>query len=387
MRSATPRLTAGGRDLLFDVVPVVVLGLLAVFTGEADRPRADVAVILIVVLPLALRRRWPLPVLAIVAIGVVATAMDAAAPWVLVGSVALASFEVGRRATDRIQSAVAVLIVAGLVTLAFVLQEADPIEVLAITFAALVPAWLAGDIIRTRRVEGLRRAEAMERAQREREDQARAAAAEERRHVARELHDVVAHAVSVMVVQAGAARQVMDASPDRAQEAMLAVEATGREAMTELRQFLGTLRDDDEPAGVAPQPGIAELDSLVERVRAAGLPASLEVDGEPSPVSASLDVAVFRIVQEALTNALRYAMRASTLVRLSWEPEQLRLEILDEGPAATDPGGSGRGLAGMRERASLVGGHLEAGPRVGGGYAVRAWLPLQAPAVGEPAPP
>ena len=160
---------------------------------------------------------------------------------------------------------------------------------------------------------------------------------------------------------------------------MLSVETTGREAMTELRRFLGALGDEDEPAGLAPQPGIDELTTLLARVREAGLPASLEVDGEPQPVPASLDVTVYRIVQEALTNALRYARQATTLVRLTWEQDQLRVEILDDGPASGAGEGTGRGLAGMRERASLVGGRLEAGPRLGGGYAVRAWLPIVGP--------
>lgn len=167
---------------------------------------------------------------------------------------------------------------------------------------------------------------------------------------------------------------------------MLAVEATGREAMTELRRFLGTLTDDDEAAGLAPQPGIAEISALLERVREAGLPASLEVDGVPRSIPSSLEVAVYRIVQEALTNALRYARRAATLVRLSWEREQLRVEILDDGPAGAAAEGTGRGLVGMRERATLVGGRLEAGPRVGGGYAVRAWLPLDPGPSPEPEP-
>jgi signal transduction histidine kinase len=321
------------------------------------------------------RRVWPIAVLAIVASGAVATATYVAAPWVLVGAVALASFEVGWRATDRVRSAMAVVAIGGLVTLGFVVQDADLAEALPITFAALAPSWLAGDFLRGRALESARQAEAMEQALREHDEIVRAAAAEERRHVARELHDILAHAVSVMVVQAGAARQVLRTSPEQAEEAMLAVEATGREAMTELRQFLGALSD-DEAAGVAPQPGIRELDTLVERVREAGLPASLEVDGEPRSVPPSLDVAVFRIVQEALTNALKYAGLATTLVRLRWEPDRLQVEILDDGPAGGGQPGSGRGLVGMRERASLVGGTLEAGPRVGGGYAVRAWLPL-----------
>ena len=160
-----------------------------------------------------------------------------------------------------------------------------------------------------------------------------------------------------MVIQAGAARHVVRTSPDEAEESLLAVEATGRQAMTELRRFLGALSDDDESAGLAPQPGIGELGELVARVREAGLPAELEVDGTPRALPPSLDVTVYRIVQEALTNALRYARRAATIVRLSYEPDQLRVEILDDGPAAGTQadGGTGRGLVGMRERASLVG--------------------------------
>jgi signal transduction histidine kinase len=258
-------------------------------------------------------------------------------------------------------------------------QDADLFEAIALTFVSVLPPWLAGDLVRSRRIEAARRAERIERALREREERLRTAVAEERRHVGRELHDVIAHAVSVMVIQAGAARQVLRRSPDRAEESLLAIETTGREAMSELRRFLGALDEGDDAAGgLAPQPGIDALDALLERVREAGLPASLEVDGDPRPVPASLDVTVYRIVQEALTNALRYARQAATLVRLSWEPEQLRVEVLDEGPGTAPFGseGSGRGLAGMRDRASLVGGRLEAGPRLGGGYAVRAWLPL-----------
>jgi signal transduction histidine kinase len=192
-----------------------------------------------------------------------------------------------------------------------------------------------------------------------------------------------------MVVQAGAARQVMQSSPEEAEASLLAVEATGREAMAELRAMLGALGDSEAEAtgeagaagdaGVAPQPGIDQLGALVERVRDAGLPASLEVDGQPRPLPASLETTVYRIVQEALTNALRYARKANTLVHLSYEAEQLRVEVLDEGPASADGAseGSGRGIVGMQERATLVGGRLEAGPRIGGGYAVRAWLPFE----------
>ena len=196
-----------------------------------------------------------------------------------------------------------------------------------------------------------------------------------------------AHGVSVMVIQAGAARQVVQTAPERATESLLTVESTGREVMAELRRLLGVLNDADEAAGVTPQPGLDQVGALVDRVRAAGLPTELEIVGPRRALPASLDVTAYRIVQEALTNALRHARRAATFVHISFDPDQLRLEVLDDGPGgeAGVGDGSGRGLIGMRQRAALVGGRLEAGPRLGGGYAVRAWLPIEAgPAAPEP---
>ena len=373
------------RAVLFDVLPVVLLGLVALGNDQAGRTDSVPIVLVLVVLPLLARRRWPIPVLAIAAVGTLATTMSGGNPLAQVGSIALASFTVGDRQADRVLAALSVVAVASLLSFGFIVQDADPAEAVALTFAVLVPSWLLGDLVHTRRREALRREEERDRSVQAREERLRAAAAEERRHVARELHDVVAHAVSVMVIQAGAARQVLRTAPDDAEGALLAVESTGREAMTELRRFLGALADDDEPGGLAPQPGIGGLGTLLDRVREAGLPAALEVQGEPRSVPPSLDVAVYRIVQEALTNALRYARRAATLVRLTWEPAQLRLEILDDGPGTDAIAPSGRGLVGMRERASLAGGRLEAGPRIGGGYAVRAWLPLEPEPAQRPA--
>ncbi len=376
------------RLLALDVVPVVALAILAVLINDGERGRSPLPTLLLVVLPLLVRRSMPLVVLLVVSAGTLLTAAASPSPVVQILSVALASATLGSApgptTGERTRNAVIVVAVASCLVVGLLALGADGFESIVLPFVILLPSWLAGDILRMRRLDALERAAAVERSLREQEERVRAAAAEERRHMARELHDVVAHAVSVMIIQAGAARQVLRSSPDEAETSLLAVEATGREAMTELRRFLGALAD-DEAGGLAPQPGIGALDSLVERVREAGLPASLEVDGEPVPVPASLDVTVYRIVQEALTNALRYARHAATLVRLSWEPEQLRLEILDDGPeaAASPSEGAGRGLVGMRDRASLVGGRVEAGPRVGGGYAVRAWLPLSPPPPSE----
>jgi len=370
------------RSLALDVGPVVALTLVALLMDYGERFQSPMPTLVFVVAPLLVRRYAPLAVLLFVALGTLLTAANSPTPVVQVLSVALASATLGAAAgptsAERTRNALVVVAVASFLVVGLAALGADAFEAVVLPFVILLPSWLVGDVLRMRRLDALERVAAVERSMREQEERMRAAAAEERRHMARELHDVVAHAVSVMIIQAGAARQVLRSSPDEAESSLLAVEATGREAMTELRRFLGALAD-DEAGGLAPQPGIGALGSLVERVREAGLPASLEVDGEPVAVPASLDVTVYRIVQEALTNALRYARHAATLVRLSWEPEQLRVEILDDGPAAAASAieGAGRGLLGMRDRASLVGGRVEAGPRVGGGYAVRAWLPLE----------
>ncbi len=364
--------------LVWDVGPAFVLVVLGLLTNS-DRTSRDLVASLVVVLPLLFRRTWPFATFAIVAGLAVATSTHVSEPWVQVGAVLLASFTTGLLGGDRARSALGTIAVAGLMTLGFVLQDGEPVQSLVLPFVVVVPAWLVGDVIREQRLTTRRRDEAAAEALAEAEERAATAAADERRHMARELHDIVAHGVSVMLVQAGAARQVVETAPDRAIDSLLTVEATGRDVMAELRHMLGALNDEGEAAAVGPQPGVDQLEALVDRVREAGLPAQLEIDGTPAALAANLDVTAYRIVQEALTNALRYARRAATLVRVSYDPEQLRLEILDDGPGTGDDAGdgSGRGLVGMRERAALVGGRLEAGPRLGGGYAVRAWLPLE----------
>jgi len=363
---------------LIAVVPVVALALLTFLIGPREGRQTEVPTLLLVVLPLLVRSQWPLASLFVVVVGAVGTAASLQTPWVQILAVILAAFEVGQRVPDRTWSLGSVIAATVLMTVGFLLQGSDPVESTVLPFVFLVPSWLAGDTLRARGVEALRRAEDAERAAREREEQLTAAAADERRRVARELHDVIAHGVSVMVIQAGAARQVLRTAPDAAEESLRAVETTGREAMAELRRFLGALGDDAADGGLAPQPGLGEIAALVDRVREAGLPVSLGVEGVASPLPASLDVTAYRVVQEALTNALRYASRATTSVRLAWDPDRLRIEVLDDGPGSATPvsEGAGRGLAGMRDRVELAGGHVEAGPRLGGGYGVRAWLPV-----------
>ncbi len=364
-------------DPVLDVGPAVAVLLLGVVTERAGA--RELATALVLTLPLLVRRLYPLAVLVIVAGIALATSTHTDGPWIQVAAVALASFTTGERAARRTPTALFVLLVAAGMAAGFLLQDARPVEALVLPFVVLVPTWLLGDVVRARRLEAAERTATAEQAARDSEARLRTAVVEERRQMARELHDVVAHAVSVMLIQAGAARQVLTSSPTEAEGALLTVEATGREAMAELRRMLGVLNDDGDASGVAPQPGVDQLPALVARVRDAGLPAELRIDGTPVVLPASIDVTIYRIVQEALTNALRYARRAGTLVLVSYERDQLRVEVLDDGPAAAaNPAdGTGRGLVGMHQRAEGVGGRLEAGPRLGGGYAVRAWLPLR----------
>ena len=210
------------------------------------------------------------------------------------------------------------------------------------------------------------------------EDRARAAVVAERTRIARDLHDVIAHSVSVMTVQAGAARLLLAEDPARAREPLLSVEETGREALAEMRRLFGIVRGEEDSAALAPQPGLAHLDVLVEQARKAGLPVELRLEGKRHVLPPGLDLTAFRIVQEALTNALRHARPARAQVTIRYGRDALDLEITNDGRRARTGEATGHGLVGMRERVALYSGKLEAGPRKPGGYAVRAQLPVEA---------
>jgi signal transduction histidine kinase len=237
-------------------------------------------------------------------------------------------------------------------------------------------AWVAALDLqrRTRRTAELE--EETARLERERVEREQAAVAEERRRIARDLHDVIAHSVSVMTVQAGAARLLLDEEPERARAPLLSVEETGRRALAEMRRLLGILRKDEREPALAPQPGLARLDNLIAQARTAGLPVELTVEGEPKTLPAGVDLTAYRIVQEALTNARKHADGAQTQVAVRYSRETLELEIKNDGEFAGEREG-GHGLVGMRERVALYGGELEAGPRAEGGFAVQVRLPVR----------
>ena len=229
-----------------------------------------------------------------------------------------------------------------------------------------------------------RAAELEERAsrlERELEERAHAEVLAERTRIARDLHDLVAHSVSLMTVQAGAARLLLPDDPARARESLRSVEETGREALADLRRLFGIVRSEEGDAALTPQPGLARLDALLEQSRTAGLPVEVAIEGKRRMLSPGVDLTAYRIVQEALTNVLKHAGPARAQVTIRYGREVLDLEITNDGRRTRNGEGTGHGLVGMRERVALYGGEFEAGPRRQDGYAVRARLPIEAESV------
>lgn len=211
----------------------------------------------------------------------------------------------------------------------------------------------------------------------DREAAAKRAVAEERQRIARELHDVIAHSVSVMTVQAGAVRRLLHPDQERERLALESIEATGREALTEMRRLVGLLREQGATPEFVPPPSMRAVDVLVGTVHEAGLPVELEVVGEPRGLPAGIDLAAYRVIQESLTNALKYAGPAQAWVTIRWTERCLELEIANDGSGSKGVARrGGHGLEGLRERVTLVGGTIESGPREGGGFVVKAQLPL-----------
>jgi signal transduction histidine kinase len=346
-------------------------------------PRPLVAAFFLVTsLSLAGRRRAPLAVAIVVVAANVVQALALGAsegPGVLVPGL-IALYSVGAH-EERPRS---LLPLAGLVAVVLARETNNPdntdlrqlLDALAWE-STIFAAWLLGAYLRTRRLYVAELEERAIRAERAREEQARAAVADERRRIARELHDAVAHGVTVMVVQAEAAEEILGRDPERVRQALRKVHQTGREALVELRRLLGVLRDEETEPERGPQPGLSDLEALVTAVQEAGLPVELRVEGAPVALPGGLDLSAYRIVQESLTNTLKHAGPTSATVVLTYGDGVLELEVSDEGLGPRSSNGAGHGLTGMRERVALFGGELESGPRPGRGYLVRARLPVR----------
>jgi signal transduction histidine kinase len=380
---------AGASDIL---VPGVLAGmaLYEIWVGTlADPGFAGPRIIqtggaLVMTLSLHWRRRYPIVTLFCVLAG---AAVEW--PWLRTsGQLSLEAFvaaliafySVGAHADTRrgLQACAVVLAVMAVADIADSIAGYHAATENTAAYPLLLVTWAVGNGFRKHGVRERELVARTEDLEREREEKVRVATAEERARIARELHDVVAHSMSVMVVQVGAARGILESEPEHARSTLLSAENTGRQALAEMRRMLGILRQGDDD-GLAPQPGLAHVDELVEQASRAGVGVELRLEGTAHPLPPGLDLAAYRIVQEALTNIVKHAGPSRAQVVLRYLPQELEIEVCDDGrgpPAAANGTDPGHGLLGMRERVALYGGALRTGPGEHGGFAVRATLPV-----------
>ncbi|MFF7050431.1 sensor histidine kinase [Streptomyces griseorubiginosus] len=384
-----------GVDVLWAVVLFGIALASETARGESQgngSPLAIIPIVLLLCLVIALRRRMPEKML-LLAIGlgvaqlvldVETTAADFAFLVIVYTVAATASRWASRLALTM------GLCAAPVAQLRWPEEHSSTLGNVAIVIFQTVPfalAWVLGDSIRTRRAYFAQLEERNARLEKEREAQAKVAVAAERARIARELHDVVAHNVSVMVVQADGAAYVLDAAPDQAKKALETISSTGRQALAEMRRLLGVLRTGEHQEGgeYVPQPDVEQIEDLVEQCRGSGLPVDFKIEGTPRPLPSGVELTAYRIVQEALTNTRKHGgPHAGASVRLVYFDDGLGLLVEDDGKGAPHElyeeggaDGAGHGLIGMRERVGMVGGTLDAGPRPGGGFRISALLPLK----------
>ena len=366
--------------------PVLALVVAAAFQAEIwlvgapalHRP-AVVVFGLAMSLPLAIRRWAPLLAVTLIAAAYIAllhVALVAANEYItIVVVILIAAYSAGHH-PDRIRAVAGGLIIL-LATCYQVLLE-DPRAADEYVFIGLIitAAWLAGFGMEQRERRASRLVGETISLRQERDSAAERAAVDERARIARELHDIISHNVSVMVLQAGAAGEVIGSDPDRAKGSLDAIQQTGRQALVELRRLLGVLGDEASVSSRSPQPGLEQLPTLVETVRGTGLAVDLRVLGTAYALPPGVDISAYRIIQEALTNAARHAGPAEATVSVAYGDEAVEIEVLDTGRGPTVPIRTGRGLVGMKERVALHAGRIETGPGPAGGFAVRVWLPL-----------
>jgi signal transduction histidine kinase len=396
------RIAYVAREYWFELLIAVlaIAGMLELVVGR-DSPGApttslwfSIPAVGVLVLPLFARRRFPFAAPAaywLIAMGL--TYVDGLLiPFIgSLGIVGLATAFLLGNLRDQRQAGIGLAIVLGCIVVVVAnipgAQTASQLVFIPLRF---VVAWIAGYALRER----AKQAEAAEMrsklaereretaemratlAEREREAAARIAVAEERARIARELHDIVAHAMSVMVLQVGAVRHKLPQTQAEDRDALGHVEQAGRTALAEMRRLLGAMRNDGDALELGPQPGLDALDSLVEDVSRAGLPVRLHVDGEPFPLPRAIELSAYRIVQAGLTNALKHAHASRAAVTLRYRPDELELEIADDGKGPATPNGHGHGLVGIRERVNIYGGEMNAGAAPTGGFILSARLPV-----------
>lgn len=366
---------------------VAALGTAADRIGEHNEFRQvdvpGVALLLLQTLPLAVRRVAPLGVLAVICLAIVA--YSAAGYQVVQAgtySSLLAVYGVASL-TDTRRGIVGAAIIAAALASFFATTRDDFGSVsIAITSGTWAVGWFVGTYVRIRGEQAEAAGALVDRLEREQEVRAREAVADERARMARELHDIVGHALNLIVIQAAGARRVLESKPEIARDSLESIESVGREALSDMERMLGVMRaaGQGEP-DLGPQPGLQQLDSLAAQVSEAGLLVEVTVEGRRSDLPASVELSAYRIVQESLTNALKHSHGTRARVSIRYGPGALDIEIVDDGRGLTGQKAQsdrdGRGLIGMRERVAVFGGELTAGPMPAGGYRVRARLPLK----------
>ncbi len=370
----------GFSDLALAAV-VLVVSLQPLFrTGKGPIPGWGYVLVVAMCLPLVLRRRYPLAV-ALVCGGLTMVYGLSSLPDPPVPYAGLLSLYSVATHGSRDHANAAGIIAAFAITSALLVDPAADLEDATVQLLLFATAWLLGDSTRRRREAATALAERADQLERTRAAEAAAAVAAERSRIARELHDVVAHHLSMMVVQAEAGAVATHRDPGRTEAVFDAIGAAGKQALTEMRRLLGVLKQDG-PAELAPQPGAGEIPSLVDGVRSTGLSVDFTVSGDPPELPLAVGLTAYRIVQEALTNSVRHSGASSVTVAVAYDDRVVQVTVSDDGAGGSTPARpGGHGLVAMRERVALVGGTLDAGPAPQGGWTVRAVLPLDG---GEP---
>ena len=328
-------------------------------SAGAESAWFEVPAIVVIMSPLLARRRFPFATPLAVGVAVSgASFFDHTLVYDLAPALAgvAAVFLVGM-AEERSRAFAGLALTFGVVAVAIHNDPGGGVDDFAAISLGVTPFWLLGSALRRKHEE------------------AQLAVADERARIARELHDIVGHGVSVMTVQAAAVCRLLRPDQEREREALLAVERTGREALAEMRRMVGVLRRSEEAAALAPQPSLGRLDALVDKARRAGLPVDLQIEGAPVELPPGVDLAAYRVVQEGLTNALKHARATRAEVQVRYCDGQIEVSVTNDGRRDGNSGSAGHGLVGMRERVAVYGGELEAGPQPAGRFTLRARLP------------
>jgi signal transduction histidine kinase len=368
---------------------LAIAGMLELLVGR-DSPGAPpttlwiaVPAVAVLVLPLFARRRFPFAAPAVYWILAAAISFGDGLLLAFIGSlglVGLASAFLLGNLRDPLKAGVGlIIVVVGIVIVVYNIPGPQTVGDFVFIPLRFVVAWVAGYALRERAEQAEAAEERAARAEREREAAARVAVAEERARIARELHDIVAHAVSVMVLQVGAVRHRLPDALAEDRDALRDVERAGRTALAEMRRLLAAMRSDGDEAELLPQPGLDGLDSLVGEIGRAGLPVELHVDGMPFPLPRGVDLSAYRIVQEGLTNALKHAHASDVDVTVRYRPDELEIEVRDNGAGSSKSDGLGHGLVGVRERVKIYGGEMTASTAPEGGFVLSTRLPIHEP--------